>query len=82
MILSWAISFSIFALIAAALGFSHAAAATSVVARICFGLFAFLSLVRAISGGDRRTRAAPDLAQVPRVRVSEARPAKGVALAC
>lgn len=57
MILSWAISFSLFALIAAALGFAHAAATTSVVAKICFAAFGVVSLARAQFGRGRRVPA-------------------------
>jgi uncharacterized membrane protein YtjA (UPF0391 family) len=61
MILGWAISFSLFALVAAALGFSHAAASTSVIAKVCFALFALFSLVRVRSAGGWRTRATADV---------------------
>jgi uncharacterized membrane protein YtjA (UPF0391 family) len=54
MILSWAISFSFFALIAAALGFAHAAATTGMVAKVCFVTFGLVSLARAQSGRARR----------------------------
>ena len=85
MILGWAISFSIFALIAGALGFSHAAASTSVIAKICFALCVLLSLVRAGSAGERRGRATADvigafLARAGAGEVSEERPTKGVVL--
>jgi uncharacterized membrane protein YtjA (UPF0391 family) len=68
MILSWAISFSLFALIAAALGLSHAAATTGLVAKICFALFGLVSLVRIRLGGDGRAHGVPDVA-VPTTRV-------------
>jgi uncharacterized membrane protein YtjA (UPF0391 family) len=61
MILSWAISFSLFALIAAALGFAHAAATTSLVAKVCFVSFALATLVRVQSNRDRGVREAPDV---------------------
>ena len=61
MILSWAISFSLFALIAAALGFAHAAATTSLVAKICFVTFGLVTLVRAQSGRGRAVREVPDV---------------------
>jgi uncharacterized membrane protein YtjA (UPF0391 family) len=61
MILSWAITFSLFALIAAALGFAHAAAATSLVAKVCFIAFGLVSLVRAQFDRDRRVRATSDV---------------------
>ena len=56
MILSWAISFSLFALIAAALGFAHAAATTSLVAKLCFVTFGLVTLARAQYSRDRRVR--------------------------
>jgi uncharacterized membrane protein YtjA (UPF0391 family) len=85
MILGWAISFSVFALVAAALGFSHAAASTSVIAKICFALCVLSSLVRAGSAGERRARATTDvirafLARAGVGEVSEDRPTKGVVL--
>lgn len=53
MILSWAISFCVFALTAVALGFSHAAATMTFLAKTCFVMFVVLGLVRPLSGADR-----------------------------
>jgi len=61
MILSWAISFSLFALIAAALGFAHAAATTGLVAKVCFVTFGLVTLARAQTGRGRTVRGAPDV---------------------
>ncbi|HBZ69591.1 MAG TPA: DUF1328 domain-containing protein [Deltaproteobacteria bacterium] len=57
--LSWAITFTIFALSAAALGFGHAASSTGVIAKTCLALFIVLSLVRAVSGDDQGARPKP-----------------------
>lgn len=54
MLLSWTISFSIFAMIAGLLGFSHAAATTSFIAKTCFVLFVVLGLGRVMFGADQQ----------------------------
>jgi uncharacterized membrane protein YtjA (UPF0391 family) len=59
MIVSWAISFTIFALIAAALGHSHAAATMGLIATTCFVLFLLLDVVRPVVGSDRNARPTP-----------------------
>ncbi len=61
MILSWAISFSLFALIAASLGFTHAADTTSLVAKVCFVTFGLVTLLRVQSGRGRGAREASEV---------------------
>lgn len=76
MLLSWAISFGIFAMIAGLLGFSHAAASTALIAKTCFALFVVLGLGRVMSESDQRITRATHLGV--RVSLRRARAATGI----